>query len=123
MSSSASGSSRVRMRMRASRLIGWARSRAAPSSWTATAFLARDFEIDSATSRPVTPDLKAREEPSGNVREICDIVLLLSLLRTGAGKRLFLVGYGAFTGHMPWRPGCEYATGHSATAREDGVHS
>src|SRR5262245_29194147 len=121
MSSSASGSSRVRMRMRAFSLMGWARSRAFPSSWTATAFLASDFEIDSATSRPVTPEAKARDEPSGNVREICDIVLLLSLLRTGAGKRSFLVGYGAFTGNRLHRHGCKCATCHSATAREDGV--
>ena len=59
-------------------------SRTVPSSDTATAFLASDFAIEAATSRPVTPDSKSRAEPSGNLREI--IRSLLSLLRTGAGK-------------------------------------
>ena len=72
------------MRIWASALIGSARSSSLPSSAIATAFLASDLEIDAATSRPVTPGLKSRAEPSGNVSEI--IVLSLALLRTGAGK-------------------------------------
>jgi hypothetical protein len=44
----------------------------------ATALLASDLEMDSATSLPVAPAGKLRTEPSGNVRETdWDIQILL----------------------------------------------
>src|SRR6476659_3428367 len=58
------------MRILASALIGSARSLTCPSSDRATALLGSDLAIDSATSRPVTPGLNSRREPSGNCREI-----------------------------------------------------
>src|ERR1700709_740933 len=77
MSSSARASARVMISIFPS-TTGSERSRTVPSMAMATAFLASDFEMDSATSRPVAPASKLRTEPSGNVREIgSDIDILL----------------------------------------------
>jgi hypothetical protein len=56
-----------------------------PSSAIATAFLASDFDMPSATSRPVTPAGNSRTELSGKVRWI--IIFSGSLPLTIAGKR------------------------------------
>ena len=68
MSSSAAALSRVTISILASLVIWSERSARLPSSAIATAFLASEFEIDSATALPVTPGSKLFWLPSGKVR-------------------------------------------------------
>src|SRR6476660_2077112 len=93
------------MRILALALIGSARSLTCPSSDMATALLASDLAIDSATSRPVTPGLNSRREPSGNRREI---ICLSSHSCVRAQVRDWLVATPPFSGI--------YGPGHLETA-------
>ena len=65
ISSSAAGSSRVTIATDAPSGTRSARSASTPSTFIATAFLASDLEIDSATARPFAPSGKSRLAPSG----------------------------------------------------------
>src|SRR6185312_8343298 len=64
---SASGSRSVRMRSCSPSCTGKRRSRTSPSTWTATAALARRGPTAAAASRPLAPSGRSRPLPSGRV--------------------------------------------------------